>query len=468
MKILFLLILLSGIISCKDEPTPDPGETEAPKLTQDINRFIRTVMEDVYLWYAQLPDIDIRYEFDPMTYFDKLLYTDDKFSSVTDDIQALENSFEGIEKSYGWSLAFGRFSDTQTIFALVEFVYPGTPADLAGAKRGDIIFEMNDADITDDNYLDLLNGDNMKFTYGQYVVGSGITNVKTANMTALQLNLNPVVLTNIIEEGGKKIGYLLYAQFIGTYNSDLDTVFQHFKDAGVTDLVVDFRYNPGGGIDAAQHLASILAPENVVNEQKTLVTYQWNDKYQEYWETNSVQNQLQVNFLNSVPIKMGFNKIHVITGIGTYSAPELVITGLKPYMDVVTVGETTGGKYLAGITLKPEDYYDSKSTYADFDTWGIYVMIIRYANSQGVTDFKDGISPDIAVDDDLFSPIPLGDKTEAMLKVAIEDITGTPIVAKKSAKIPDYEIFDRGFSRFDTFKQQGVLLNNIDKNGLLK
>lgn len=424
-------------------------------------------MEDVYLWYAQLPSIDIRYEFDPMTYFDKLLYTDDKWSFVTDDVQALENSFEGIEKSYGYSLAFGRFSDTQTIFALVEFVYPGTPADKAGLKRGDLIFEMNNADITDDNYTDLLNSDNMSIGYGQYTTGSGISNVKSVSMTSLQLNLDPVQFTNIIEEGGKKIGYLFYAQFIDNYNSSLDTVFQHFRSAGVTDIVLDLRYNPGGTITAAQYLASSLAPASVSSAGKILVTFQWNDKYQDYWQSNSVMNQLQVNFLNSVPYKMDYSKIHVITGIGTASASELTITGLKPYMDVVTVGETTYGKYTASITLKPEDYYDSSSTYADFDNWAVQPIILRYANSQGVTDFKDGFTPDITVEDDLFSPIPLGDKTEAVLKAAIEDITGTTIVAKKSAVIPNYEIFDRGFSRFDANKRE-LLLDNFDKKELIR
>ena len=122
-KLIFLLFVITGIMwSCKEEPTPDPGKEEAPALTKKINRFIKDVMEDVYLWYKEMPDIDIRYEFDPMAYFDKLLYIEDVWSFVTDDVKALESSFEGVEKSYGWSLAFGRFSDTQTIFALVEFV----------------------------------------------------------------------------------------------------------------------------------------------------------------------------------------------------------------------------------------------------------------------------------------------------------------------------------------------------------
>jgi len=144
-KFLFLLILFSGIVISCDNPVPEPDpvtdKTKAPATTIAVNEFIEAVMNDVYLWYNEVPAIDVRYEFDSKAYFDKLLYSEDKWSWVTDDVQALENSFQGIEKSYGWSLAFGRFTDqsgtpTGSLFALVEFVYPNTPADKAGAKRG--------------------------------------------------------------------------------------------------------------------------------------------------------------------------------------------------------------------------------------------------------------------------------------------------------------------------------------------
>ena len=64
----FLIVLLSGLaVSCDDpvpEPEPEPEKQKAPALTIKINEFIETVMTDVYFWYKEVPDIDIRYEFD--------------------------------------------------------------------------------------------------------------------------------------------------------------------------------------------------------------------------------------------------------------------------------------------------------------------------------------------------------------------------------------------------------------------
>ena len=425
-------------------------------------------MEDVYLWYNTLPTIDINYEFDSEAYFEKLLNSEDKWSFVTDDIEALEGSFEGKETSYGWSLTFS-YADQQMvkIVGLVEFVYPNTPAALAGFKRGDIIHKLNGADITIDNYMELLTSTSLNCEFGQYMENTGIVNSKTASMTALELNLNPVQFTNIIEHGGKKIGYLFYAQYIGNYNTSLDSVIQHFMDNQVTDVILDLRYNPGGTTTAAQHLCSSLAPIDVVNGQKTLVKFQWNDKYQAYWQSENATEQLGINFVDTVPYKMGLNKLWVITGQGTASASELTITGLKPYMSVTTVGETTYGKYTASITLKPEDFYESISYYKEIDNWGVQPIILKYANSQGVTDFKEGFSPDIAVEDDLLSTIPLGSKEETMLKKTIENITGVEILATKSAVKPsNFTIIDRGFSKYDKNKRE-ILFEGFDKT-LLK
>jgi len=451
------ILLLPLFMACKKkvvvDPDPEPIEEEAPALTQKVNEFIKTSMEDVYLWEQYLPNIDIRYEFDSEAYYDKLLYTEDKWSFITDDIAALEASFEGVETSFGYSLAFGRFSNTGNLFAIVEYVYPNTPASEVNIKRGDIIYLINGGDINDANYRDLFYGSTISITLG-VLEGGSIGAGSTMSMTSRLLDLDPVLVKDIIEVGGKKIGYLFYAQYISKYNSSLDEAFQYFKSNNITDLVVDIRYNPGGYISAAQYLCSSIAPQSVVAAEDVLVSLQWNASYQEYWTNNGYDNQIKVNFLSDNPVNMDLDQVYILTGNGSASASELTITGLDAYMDVVLIGDTTYGKYTGSITLKPEDMYTDSNYYKDFDNWGLQPIVLRYANANGVTDFMNGFAPDYPLYDDLWAGIPLGDPSEDLLAFAIEKITG---VAKKATfkkqLIPGFSYVGRGFSRFDNQKR---------------
>ena len=465
--ILFTALLLAG---CKKEEIPDEEEEKelAPPLTRKINSFIKGVMTDVYLWYDKIPYIDILYEFNSMDYFQKLLYSEDKWSFVTDDITALENSFEGIEKTYGYSLAFGRFVDaggvpTGNYFAIVEYVYPDTPASEAGFKRGDIIIKINGADITNNNYQDLIAGTSIAVTMG-ILTDQGISPGTTVSLSAEQLSLDPVLMYQIIERSGHKIGYLVYLQYISSYDStSLYTALQNFKDNQITDLVLDLRYNPGGQTTAARYLCSSIAPQNIVNSNSTLATYQWNDKYQAYWIKENYQNQLGFNFDAGVPVKLDLRKVYILTGNGTASASELTICGLEPYMNVILVGDSTYGKYTASITIRPEDWYTNASEYTDFKDWGLQPVVIRFANSQGLTNFKNGFGPDFLVGDELLPAYPLGELTEPLLKKAVEDITGETITELKKAKPPvEFDIVDRRFSKFD--QQKSNLIIEMPRN----
>ncbi len=471
---LFLFVMSFIITSCSESPLPEPEnpaeiKTEASEITQKVNSFIEVVMNDIYLWYKDVPNLDIRYEFDSEDYFYKLLHKDDNWSFITDDVHSLENTFEGVETSFGYSLVFGSFTNTGNKFAIVEFVYPDTPASEAGIERGDIIVKMNGNDITEGNARNLFDADNLNLTFGTWDGGSISIDSETVNIEARELNLDPVVVSEVVEHDTKKIGYMFYAQYIGDYNSSLDNAFQYFLEEGITDLVVDLRYNPGGGIDAAQYFCSSIAPVSTVDNQETLVTFQWNDKYQKFMQDSNMVENLIVPFTNTTSVKLGLNKVYFLTGAGTASASELSITGLKPYMDVVMVGDTTFGKYTASQTFKAEQFFTNPKNYEDITNWGIQPIIARFANSMGVTDFKDGFIPDILVEENPFTMVPLGDKQDPLFKAAIEDITGTPVIAMKKARIPlpEFTIFDRGFSKYDSNKRE-LLIDGLIPDKMIK
>ena len=460
----FLLVITVVLLfSCQKDIPEINGTEKAPKLTVKVNNFIKSAMDEYYLWYKNMPSIDPNYEFDSEEYFYKLLYEEDSWSYITKDAETFEGSLIGVEKTFGYMLAFGRFSNTGTIFAVVEYVYPDSPADKAGLKRGDIIALMNNTDITDDNYIQLLDGDNISITLG-VLSEDGVSRGATISIASEVLTLDPVQICKVINYDGHKIGYLFYIQFIynNKFKQSLDNAFQYFQQQGITDLVVDLRYNPGGIIFAAQYFCSLVAPFSAVNNESTLVTFQWNDKIQNLIRQDPDENAdlIEITFLSNVTVKLGLSKIHFLTGPFTASASELSITGLKPYMDVTLVGsDNTYGKYTGSITIKPEMVYSSKSYCSDINNWALQPIVLRYANSVGVTDFKDGFPPDILVDDDLWTGIPLGDLEEPLLKAAIEDITGVGIIATKSAKreAPQFTIFDRGFSKYDKNKREVIL-----------
>jgi carboxyl-terminal processing protease len=448
LKVSFWVLLVISLFSCGDDDAIDPK-------TLKVNKFITKGMEMYYLWSDEMPEINYMYEKDSKAYFEKLLFSEDKWSFITDDIEALENSFEGIEKSFGYSLAFGEFSNTKTYFALVEYVYPNTPATEAGIKRGDIIVDINGASITVDNYQQLFNADQIKLSMGVYDGQSiGLTG-EVKSMTSRELHLDPVMQYSVIETNGHRVGYLLYQQYIDSYKTSVDAALQFFQSQQITDLVVDLRYNPGGVITAAQYLCSSIAPLSVVNSEEILVAFQFNDLITNSYEQDNAMDETRVRFDKSATVKLDMNEVYFLTGSGSASASELTITGLRPYINVVLIGDTTYGKYTGSFTLKAEDFYKDASDYAEIENWGMQPIVLRYANALGETDFKNGFAPNFYVEDDLFSGVPLGDKQEPLLNKALQLITGSEVIAMKSAKTPmsEFKIIDRGFSKFDRNKR---------------
>lgn len=435
LHLLYVLIFSLAVVGCKDKDV-DPIVATVDSTTAadypEINSWLYDVMDDAYFWYKNLPaESSLDNSINPNDYFEKLVYqraTVDRFSAVTDDIDALQDEFNGISKIFGISYSLS-FTDNgkSNIAAFLNYVVKGSPAEAAGLKRGDILMKINGTQLTSTNYVSLLSGnETATFTLGEVSGSAIVASSKTVTMTKALVSEDPVLFSTVISKpaSGKTVGYLVYTQFVpGTeadeskYDNELRQVFADFKSKGVNELVLDLRFNPGGYISSAETLASLIGTG--VSSSKIFYKEQWNDKYTAYWQKMQGADALNYKFLNeSNNIGSALSRVFVLTSNGTASASELVINGLKPYMSVIRIGEHTAGKNLFGRIIS-----DDQNRWK----WGIYMMLGQTANANGESDYGtiNGMKPDYEVEDSTVPYLPFGDENETLLRKAL-DIMGIP------------------------------------------
>lgn len=417
-------IILFVAFSCREDIYTE-DIVEIPEEILATNEWIYENMSLYYLWNEQIPnDIDYTKENDSEAYFYKLLYKDgDKWSGITDDYESLDAELIGKPVTMGYFPAFFLVGNSNIII-IVSYVYPGSAADEAGLERGDIILSINNTLLDTTNYYEMYSGKNYSAQLGAVLGNELRFTGESINLNARITTTNPAIYNKVLDIEGHKIGYLVYVEFIsgenGEYLMEMDKIFNDLKNAGISDLIIDLRYNPGGDVDAAVHLASEIAPADVVTNEEILIKLQYNHDLQEYLEANNYNDRLYYKFINTTA-NINMNRIYFLTTSGTASASELLITGLDPYMEVVQIGESTYGKY-AGAWVIPDDY----------EEWAIMPIVSKFSNADGFTDFKDGLIPDHEIVDDLSTAMPFGDTSDPMLAKAVELATGKKLTGKKA------------------------------------
>lgn len=434
-SVLSISLLVFTACSKKDDSTVTPTDN-----TQQINQWIYDTMSDAYYWYDQLPAISTLSLTDASDdFFEKLVYqrsSVDRFSMVTDDVDELEKEFNGVSKVFGIRYMLGYLDNTQTNVGLVlTQVIAGSPAAVVGLNRGDIIVKINGQNITSSNFSSLMGNETVTFTLGSITNGSIAATSNTVSVTKTEVTENPVAFSSIVQKtsANKTIGYLVYTQFVPgpdsgdtlKYDNQLRSIFADFKAAGVNELVVDLRFNPGGYISSATTLASLIV--NNLTTSKVFFKDQYNSKYQTYFAkqygSNIFNNYFSIEKNN---IGNNLNRVFVLTSNGTASSSELVINGLKPYMQVITIGEHTYGKNLFG-TLVADDQKRWK--------WGIYMMLGITQNANGESDYGNinGIAPTYAVDDNVLPLQPLGNDYEPLFNKALT-VMGVSVPSTNGAR----------------------------------
>ncbi|WP_321372036.1 FISUMP domain-containing protein [uncultured Draconibacterium sp.] len=408
------------------------NKEEAPALTQNINKFIYEVLKDVYLWNDQVPEIDFKYETNPEKYFKSLLFEADNTSKITEDVEKLKRESQGIKKSIGYSLTLTKSETNNQYYAIVEFVYPHSAASLAGLKRGSVISHINYEPINNDNFSELLSSDSLTITTALFS-NNNVTQESTIELIATTQEFNPVLIQKTIAIDDHKIGYLFYTNFLTSAKEQLDSALYSFYQNEITDLIIDLRYNTGGHAPQVQYLCSSIAPIENLNNENILVTQNWNNQYQQFFEENNVENALEITFDRNVNFMLDFSRVYFLIGNKTAAASEITIAGLSDYMDVITIGDSTSGNYLGSLLFEPGDYYNDINYYKDFNNWGIQPVVIRFGDKQNGDLPEGGLTPDYQVADNPLSEYKLGDVNEPLLKKSIEEITKMAINNTKNA-----------------------------------
>jgi carboxyl-terminal processing protease len=436
-KCLFLILTITAVVfnSCTDKEIPLPEVTiDTTSVTSypTVNQWLYEIMSDAYFWYSSIPAINtLDKTAKPYTFFEKLIYqrsTVDRFSTVTHDIDIMEKEFNGVSEIFGISYSLAFIDDTKTSVGLfLNLVVKGSPADLAGLKRGDIILKINGTQLTSANYASLLgNAKTAEFTMGTITNGRITANNTTISLTKTVVSEDPIAFSTIITKSkyGKVIGYIVYTQFVpGTesdekkYDNKLRQIFADFKAQGVNELVLDLRFNPGGYVSSAETLASLVVKNG--SDSKIFYKEKWNDKYTTYWEKKNGATALNYYFSNETNnIGSNLSRVFVLTSNGTASASELVINGLKPYMDVITIGTHTAGKNLFGSLIG-----DDQNRWK----WGVYLMLGQMTNVNNQSDYGtvNGITPTYIVEDTSVPFKAFGNDNETLFRKAL-DVMGVP------------------------------------------
>ncbi|MBS9774202.1 MAG: peptidase S41 [Tenacibaculum sp.] len=426
-KLFITFISITLLFSCSKED----------EISKDIqvNDFIWGGMNAYYKWQGKVPDLSDKrfssrhqlndylgiYE-KPKNLFNSLLYKKDeidKFSWIVDDYIALENSFEGKRLTSG--LKVDLINENSNYYAYVYDVVKNSEADKKGLKRGMIITEVDNTKLTKENIGKLFSNNSFTIHLADYNNGNPVSNGQKFELTKTNVQENPIKISKIINKGNKKIGYLLYNQFASSYDKQLNTEFGKFKTAGITDLIIDLRYNGGGSVKSAVYLGSMITGQ--FNNQ--LFSKQiWNEKVM-----SSINNDLFINkFTNKIGNEtinsLNLKTVYFIVSKNTASASELVINALKPYITVKLIGEQTYGKHVGSITLYDSDDYTKKGE--NFNTshhWAMQLITFEIKNKNNENK-PEGFSPDEKLSENPKNLGILGEDNEPLLSKTIEVITG--------------------------------------------
>jgi len=508
-RIFYLLVTVAVIISSCSKSNKINNNSNGPSQdgsTLDLIRdSIYLYAKEDYYWNDQLPsyqafnprgftasqDIDAltnevdalsQYAINPATHQPYEYYSpaagEAKYSFI--DNGQVSTQLNGIHGDFGFAPLYNTTTDLR-----VKYVYPGSPADLAGIKRGYQIITINgNSNLTYDGS----SGTATAFVINAYANSNSIAmtlrkpdgTTMNANLTVANYTVNPVITYKVFDQGnGHKVGYMVFNSFTSDANADpqLNTAFNYFTTNGVTDLVIDLRYNGGGYVSTAEYIDNLVVPAAkngtlmyntyfnsiLTSGKETLLANQWRrdpSTGQDYnyamFDYSVAGNAVNFSKIGSLNVSRVF---FIVTG-STASASELTINNLLPEFsagNVQLIGTTSYGK--------PVGFFD-----IDINKYEMYIPEFATMNSANQGGYYTGMTPGSATYpgiqdyDDVTKDF--GDPTEGLLAHALNYVkNGTYAVS--GPQVQSISDAARSFSSISNFNAAAVQLDHHKFNGMV-
>ncbi len=413
-------------------------DTQGSALTEKY--FLRSWNNELYLWYSEVPDANpASVAGTVIDYFDTLKTNATTpsgkakdhfhFTYDTADYYALATS--GTSEGYG--IAWTVINPTPPREVRVQEVQAGSEADTAGIRRGDLLLTFDGIDVVNDTTQSGVAAINA----GVFSPADGSSHtysirdrddpnmVLSGSFTAAAVSYDAVPKVTWFAANGGNVGYMLFDDHSAAAESQLATGIQQLKTAGVTDLVLDMRYNGGGYLDVAAELGYMIAGPTLTSG-KWFENLQFNDKNptndpvtgDPLTPTPFYSSAQGFSLSSGAPLPyLGLSRVYVLTSGNTCSASESVINGLRGAgITVYQIGGTTCGK--------PYGFYPKDNCGTTY-----FSIQFRGINFAGFGDYPDGFSatratpdaganlPGCTATDDLTHD--LGDPAEGQLGVAL-------------------------------------------------
>lgn len=347
----------------------------------------------------------------------------DRFFTYITSI-AEENAFLNSGATAGFGIRLSYDSNASRVFVLDAF--EGAPALAAGLDRGAELLAIGTSSGNLETVTALFaqgGAAAISNALGPSTAGTsrvlrfrnaaGVETTTTVSKADYDIQpVSPRYGVQIIDNGGTMTGYINLRTFIDSAEQQLRDAFLQFRNAGVTELVIDLRYNGGGLVRTAELFADLLGRDRFTNQVQGVTRFRASKSANN--ETRNFQTQAQ----SIAPTRIAF-----ITTGGSASASELVINAMIPYHDanMALVGSNTFGKPVGQIGLDRSACDDR-------------IRIIAFAteNADGNANYFSGLASSLtnscqAADD---VSLPLGDPAEASTARALGFLAGaacTPI-----------------------------------------